>query len=142
MCVIYLCNFMTQFKSILFNSANTFQGQFSGKKMLVSNTYYCKGLTICATNMQHVDLSAQYSSQQGHSDVHAVLCLAEICCSWVCVHLHAERKIQRKHERKWNKGIVLANAWCTRLKYCTINYTAIVEQSIIINNKLFPIDHK
>lgn len=81
---------MIQFKSILFNSANTFQGQFSGKKMLVSNTYYCKGLTICATNMQHVDLSAQYSSQQGHSDVHAVLCLAEICCSWVCVHLHAD----------------------------------------------------
>lgn len=62
--------------------------------------------------MQHIDLSAQYGGQQGHSDVHAVLCLTEIRCPWVCVHLRTERKAQKRHKSKRNR--VLA-----KLKYCT-----------------------
>lgn len=44
----------------------------------------------------YLDLSAQHSSQQGHPDVHAVLSLAEICCSRVRVHLRTERVTQRQ----------------------------------------------
>lgn len=48
--------------------------------------------------MQHVDLSAQYGGQQGHSDVHAVLCLTEIRRPRVCVHLGTERKTKETKE--------------------------------------------
>ena len=53
--------------------------------------------------MQHMDLSAQYGGQQGHADVHAIFCLAEICRPRVRVHLRTERKYRGK-KSKLNGG--------------------------------------
>lgn len=47
-----------------------------------------------ASQSQHTHLSPQNSGQQGHPDIHAVFCLTEVSCPWVCVNLHAgERKV-------------------------------------------------
>lgn len=60
---------------------------------------------VHAACMQCVYLSAQHSGQQGHSDVHAVLCLTEICRPRVCVYLHTERKTEERRESE-EKGRV------------------------------------
>lgn len=73
----------------------------------MSHACYSKGEFI----QQHPDLSAQYGGQQGHSDVHAVLCLTEICRPWVCVHLHTERNIQERREEVTAE--VLSHVGCT-----------------------------
>lgn len=43
-----------------------------------------------------LDLFAQYGGQEGHSDVHAVLRLTEVCRPGVCIHLHTERQGETK----------------------------------------------
>lgn len=56
-------------------------------------------LTTCIAAILHVlqllnciHLPAQDSGQQGHPDIHAVFCLTEVSCPWVCVHLHTEER--------------------------------------------------
>lgn len=82
------------------------------KKNLVCDTYYTKGEFI----QQDSDLSAQYGGQQGHSDVHAVLRLTEVCRPRVCVHLHTERKTQEKPERVQAKFYLPCGAHLPRVK--------------------------
>lgn len=55
---------------------------------------YCivalQALTHCATNNWNMDLFAKYGGQEGHSDIHAVLSLTEICSPGVCIHLRTD----------------------------------------------------
>lgn len=52
----------------------------------------------------YMDLSAQHGGQQGHPDVHAILCLAEIRCSRVRVHLRTERETGRQERSQEISG--------------------------------------
>lgn len=52
-----------------------------------------------------MDLSAQHGGQQGHTDVHAVLCLAEVGGPRVCVHLHTVSKTRQKERIKRNNTL-------------------------------------
>lgn len=53
-----------------------------------------------------LDLFAQYGGQEGHSDVHAVLRLTEVRCPGVRIHLHTERRGEKKYiykkQFKWH----------------------------------------
>lgn len=91
--------------SLLKFPLKTGKGRFQEGKCWCCNIYYYSmGASTYAINIQHTDLSAKYGGQQGHADVHAILCLAEICCSGVGVHLHTERDTQNKtSERVKNK---------------------------------------